>query len=88
MSEPDQALLELTFEERLGIMVEKEWIAKRNSRIKRLLKDATLGLNAFIEDIDYSADRSIDKKAVEKIGYLLFCRAKVKHRDFGEDRQR
>jgi len=78
MSEPDQALLELTFEERLGIMVEKEWIAKRNSRIKRLLKDATLGLNAFIEDIDYSTDRSIDKKAVQK----------VKHRDFGEDRQR
>ena len=88
MSEPDQALLELTFEERLGIMVEKEWIAKRNSRIKRLLKDATLGLSAFIEDIDYSADRSIDKKAVQNSATCSFVEQEVKHRDFGEDRQR
>lgn len=77
MSEPDQALLELTFEERLGIMVEKEWIAKRNSRIKRLLKDATLGLNAFIEDIDYSADRSIDKKAIQKLATCSFVEQRL-----------
>jgi hypothetical protein len=37
LSDPDHSLRELSFEERLGIMVEKEWIAKKNSRIKCLL---------------------------------------------------
>ena len=36
LSEPDPTLNELSFEERLGIMVEKEWLSKKNSRIKRL----------------------------------------------------
>lgn len=30
MSDPDNSLTELSFEERLGIMVEKEWIHKKN----------------------------------------------------------
>jgi len=62
LSEPDATLRELSFEERLGIMVEKEWIAKKNARIHRLLNSASLGLNACIEDIDYTVDRTIDKK--------------------------
>jgi len=54
VSEPDAALRDLSFEERLGIMVEKEWLAKKNARIQRLLHRASLGLNACIEDIDYT----------------------------------
>ena len=54
MREPDHTLEGLSFEDRLAIMVEKEWLAKKNARIKRLLKSASLGLNACIEDIDYS----------------------------------
>ena len=67
LSDPDNSLRELSFEERLGIMVEKEWLAKKNSRIKRLLNNASLGLNACIEDIDYSVDRTIDKKTIQKL---------------------
>ena len=57
MSDPDNSLTELSFEERLGIMVEKEWIHKQNSRI-RLLRNASLGLNASIEDIDYTTSEN------------------------------
>ena len=32
----DPALRELSFEERLAIMVEKEWLNRKNTRIKRL----------------------------------------------------
>ena len=53
MAEPDPAMQELSFEERLGIMVEKEWLSKKNSRIKRLLNKSSLSQNACIEDIDY-----------------------------------
>ena len=31
LSEPDPSLRELSFEERLGIMVEKEWMSRKNS---------------------------------------------------------
>lgn len=30
--------LELSFEERFGLIVEKEWMAKKNSKKKRLIK--------------------------------------------------
>ena len=77
MNEPDHSLMELTFDERLGIMVEKEWLARKNSRIKRLLNNASLGLNACIEDIDYSADRSIDKKTIQTLTTCSFIEQKL-----------
>lgn len=64
MSDPDSSLRDLTFEERFGIMVEKEWMFRKNSRIKRLLHAASLGMTACIEDIDYTVDRKIDKKVI------------------------
>lgn len=67
LSESDSNLREMTFEERLGIMVEKEWLAKKNARIKRLLNSAKFGVNACIEDINYSADRVIDKKTIQTL---------------------
>lgn len=67
MAEPDISLNELSFEDRLGIMVEKEWLSRKNSRIKRLLGGASLGINACIEDIDYSSDRTIDKKTIQTL---------------------
>ena len=77
MSEPDNALRELSFEERLGIMVEKEWMAKKNSRIKRLLNNASLGLNACIEDIDYTVDRTIDKKTIQTLSTCSFIEQRL-----------
>ena len=62
LADPDSSLRELSFEERLGVMVEKEWLRKKNSRIQRLLRNASLGLDACMEDIDYTVDRTIDKR--------------------------
>ena len=72
LSQPDPSYLELTFEERLGLMVEKEWIAKKNSKIKRLLRNANLGLNACIEDIDYSSNRTISKQLILELANCDF----------------
>lgn len=78
LSDPeDTSLKELSFEERLGIMVEKEWLARKSSRIKRLLNSASLGLNACIEDIDYSVDRTIDKKTIQKLSSCSFIEQKL-----------
>jgi DNA replication protein DnaC len=77
LSDPDNTLRELSFEDRLGIMVEKEWLAKKNSRIKRHLNNASLGLNACIEDIDYSVDRTIDKKTIQQLSSCAFIEQKL-----------
>ena len=72
LSQPDPSYLELSFEERLGLMVEKEWMAKKNSKIKRLLRNANLGLNACIEDIDYSSNRTINKQSILELASCDF----------------
>jgi DNA replication protein DnaC len=58
-------------------MVEKEWLSKKNSRVKRLLNNASLGLNACIEDIYYSVDRTIDKKTLQKLSSCSFIEQKL-----------
>jgi len=77
LANPDPTLRELSFEERLGLMVEKEWIARKNARIKRLLKNASLGVDACIEDIDYSAGRTIDKKTIQVLSTCAFMEQKT-----------
>ena len=72
LSESDPSLLSLSFDERFGIMVEKEWMSKKNSKIKRLLSNANLGLNACIEDIEYSANRTINKQSILELANCEF----------------
>lgn len=72
LSESDPSLLSLSFEERFGIMVEKEWMSKKNSKIKRFVRNATLGMDACIEDIDYSSNRSINKQSILELASCEF----------------
>ena len=73
----DPALRDLSFEERLAIMVEKEWLQRKNNRIKRLLYKASLAINACIEDIDYTQDRKIDKKTIRTLSSCIFIEQKL-----------
>lgn len=77
LTDQDNSLRELSFEERLGIMVEKEWMYKKNSRIKRLIRNAALDIDACIEDIDYSSERTIDKKTIQSISSCSFIEQKL-----------
>lgn len=77
MAEPDVSLNALSFEERLGIMVEKEWLSRKNSRIKRLLASASLGINACMQDVDYTADRTIDKKTLQTLSSCSYIEQKL-----------
>jgi len=72
LSEADPSLLSLSFEDRFGLMVEKEWMSKKNSKIKRLVRQATLGLDACIEDIEYSSNRSINKQSILELASCEF----------------
>jgi IstB-like ATP binding protein len=51
------AAQDLAFEERFALLVDRQWTWKENRRVKRLLKDAHLKLQACVEDIDYRTPR-------------------------------
>jgi DNA replication protein DnaC len=62
------AMSELAFEERVGLMVDAEWLSKHNAKIGRLLKAARLRCpSACLEDIDFAAGRNIDKALVARL---------------------
>ncbi len=61
------ALQELTFEDRLAMLVEIECQARDSRRIDRLLKQARLKVSAAPEDIDYRTSRGIDKRQIASL---------------------
>ena len=52
---------ELSFEDRLGLLVERELLQRQNRRLERVLKAAKLRSGAVVEDLDFSATRGLDK---------------------------
>jgi DNA replication protein DnaC len=60
--QPD--LTELSFEERFALLVDRQWSWKEDRRMRRLLSQAKLKINACIEDIDFKAPRGIDKSVI------------------------
>jgi len=60
LDQPD--LRGLSFEERLGMLVDHEWTYRHDRRLARLLKQAKLRIsNACLEDIDYRRPRNLDR---------------------------
>jgi DNA replication protein DnaC len=55
---------ELPFEERVGLLVDRQWTWKENRRLSRLLSNAKLKINASMEDIDYRHPRGLDKSVM------------------------
>lgn len=52
---------ELSFEERLGMMVDREITTRENRRLEKLLKSAKLRQEACVEDIDFHHPRGLEK---------------------------
>lgn len=52
---------ELSFEERLGMLLDAQDIYERNQRFARRLKSANLRQSACVEDVDYKHPRGLDK---------------------------
>ena len=61
-NQPD--LDRLSFEERFGLIVDRQWTWKENNRMQRYLKNAQMKLNACVEDIDYKTPRGIDQSVI------------------------
>lgn len=72
-------VLTLSFDERLGLLVEAEWIARENARVTRNLREAKLRISqASLEDVDFNPKRELDKPLVRK---LADCRWVLEHQN-------
>jgi DNA replication protein DnaC len=64
----DAAVTGLSFDERFGLLVEAEWVARENLRLTRTLRAAKLKLSqACVEAIDYAARRELDKALLRQL---------------------
>ena len=62
------AWTDLSFEEKLSLLVDAEWRERKNKKLHRLLKSAHLREpGACLEDIDYGGGRGIDKGQVARL---------------------
>jgi len=64
----------LSFEERLGLLVDEEWTQRRNRALARLLREARLRLPACPEDLDYSPARGLDRALMRSLVACGFVR--------------
>jgi DNA replication protein DnaC len=63
----------LSFDERFGMLVEAEHLARDNRRLKRLLKAASLRIpNACMEDVKASAKRGLDRQLVHELSSIAW----------------
>lgn len=67
----DASTAKLSFDDRFGLLVEAEHLARDNRRLKRLLKAAELKIpDACMEGIKTSSKRGIDRKLAHELGSL------------------
>jgi DNA replication protein DnaC len=55
---------QLTFEERLALLVDQECTRRSDHRIQRRIHTAAFPFSALIEDLDFSANRGLDRRFV------------------------
>ena len=52
----------LSFEDRFGMLVDKEWDKRKSTKLQKLIRSAEFRYpNACMEDIEYHPDRNLDK---------------------------
>lgn len=64
--EQDPAARELSFDERLGLLVDQQWTWRENQALARRLTAAKLK-GACVEDIDYRSSRGLDKSVIRAL---------------------
>jgi DNA replication protein DnaC len=65
---------ELTFAERFGLLVERQWTAREEGRLARRTKAAQLKMQASVEEVDFRASRGLDRGAFLELCELGFMR--------------
>ena len=74
----DQQAQAMSFNDRLGMMVDLEASRRNNNKLARLIKDAGFpDRNACVEDIIYSAKRELDQSQIQRLASCAFIEKKL-----------
>lgn len=69
----ESSFAEMSFEERVGLIVDAEWTSRQNNRLTRLIRNASFSApGACLEDIEYHPDRELDKALITRLGTCNF----------------
>ena len=73
----DPAIGALEFEERFGLLVDAEWSRRQSNRLNKLIRKADLQhSSAAIENIEYHADRKLDKGQIARLAGCAYITEK------------
>jgi DNA replication protein DnaC len=73
----DAGVKKLSFDERFGLLVDTEWTARKNNRLQRLIRTADFPISgACLEDIEYRADRKLDRDQLTRFGTCAYINEK------------
>jgi DNA replication protein DnaC len=70
LAQPDFA--KLTFEERLGLLVDSEHTERENRKLQRRLRAAKIRYPASLEDVDFRTPRQLDRQQILALGSCAF----------------
>jgi len=66
---------DLTFEDRLGLMVDREWNERQDRSLQRRLQIAKLREPACMEDVNYRHPRQLDKSVFQRLATCQWIRS-------------
>jgi len=66
--------LQMNFDERIGILIEREYLERQNTKVKRLRAQANLKERAAIEDLQYDPERALKRAQIRELAQCLWIR--------------
>jgi DNA replication protein DnaC len=67
---------QLSFEDKLGLLIDREWTDRDNRRVARRIKEARLSRGASLEEVECDAARGIEKSLIKQLGSCQWAKAK------------
>jgi len=67
---------QLSFEEKIGLVVDREWTHRENRRLERRIKDAKLPVTASPEDTHCEPSRGLERATLRQLATCDWVRAK------------
>jgi len=75
LNTPDMA--GLSFEDRLGLLIDIEWTSRKNNRLKKLIQTAKFDQpQAHVAAINYLAQRNLDQALIARLGACTYIEEK------------
>ena len=69
----DSNFNDMPFEDRVSLLVDREWCARKNNQLARLKKAARFAdPSACVENIEYHADRCLDKTMIARLATCAY----------------